>query len=86
METLIGFDASDCPKSVAGAGQLPLVISTTITNVSLYHILIDGGVAINLISLAAFQRLHITMSRLNPSRSFSSVSLGSIILCGSISL
>jgi hypothetical protein len=32
METS-DFDASDCPKNMAGAGQLPLVISPTITNV-----------------------------------------------------
>jgi hypothetical protein len=30
VETLIGFDASDCPKSMAGAGQLPLLVSPTI--------------------------------------------------------
>jgi hypothetical protein len=52
METPIGFDATDCPKSMTGAGQLPLLISPTISNVKLYHVLIDGGVALNLISLA----------------------------------
>jgi hypothetical protein len=29
----IGFDASDCPKSMAGAEQLPLLVSPTISNV-----------------------------------------------------
>jgi hypothetical protein len=57
METSIGFDVSDCPKNMAGAGQLSLVISPTITNIKLYHILIDGRVALNLISLAAFLKL-----------------------------
>jgi hypothetical protein len=57
METLIGFDSSDCPKSMAGAGQLPLLVSPTISNIMLYHILIDGGAALNLISLAAFKKL-----------------------------
>jgi hypothetical protein len=56
-ETSIGFDTFDCPKNMAGAGQLLLVISLTIANVRLYHILIVGGVALNLISLAAFQKL-----------------------------
>jgi hypothetical protein len=51
METPIGFDASDCPKSMAGAGQLPLLVSPTIANIKLYHVLIDGGAALNLISL-----------------------------------
>jgi hypothetical protein len=50
METLISFDASDCPKSMIGAGQLPLLVSLTIVNIKLYHVLIDGGAALNLIS------------------------------------
>jgi hypothetical protein len=41
METPIGFDAFDCPKNMAGAGQLPLV-SPTITNVRLYHVLVES--------------------------------------------
>jgi hypothetical protein len=57
VETPIGFDASDCPKSMAGAGQLQLLVSPTISNVKLYHVLIDGGAALNLISLAAFKKL-----------------------------
>jgi hypothetical protein len=59
METPIGFNATDCPKSVAGAGQLLLLVSPTIANVKLYHVLIDGGAALNLISLAAFKKLQI---------------------------
>jgi hypothetical protein len=57
VETPNGFDSSDCPKSMAGAGQLPLLVSPTISNVKLYHVLIDGGAALNLISLAAFKKL-----------------------------
>jgi hypothetical protein len=64
VETPIGFDASDCPKSMTGAGQLPLLISPTIFNVKLYHVLIDEGVALNLISLAAFKKLQIPMGKL----------------------
>jgi hypothetical protein len=54
METSIVFDASDCPKNISGVGQLPLVVSPTIANIRLYHILIDGGAVLNLTSLAAF--------------------------------
>jgi hypothetical protein len=57
VETPIGFDSSDCPKSMAGADQLPLLVSPTISNVKLYHVLIDGGAALNLVSLAAFKKL-----------------------------
>jgi hypothetical protein len=86
METSIEFDASDCPKDMSGAVQLPLVVSLTIANIKLYHILIDGGATLNLISLAAFQNLQISMSRLSPSRMFSFVGPVSIIPHGSISL
>jgi hypothetical protein len=54
MDMLITFDASDCPKNMVGVGQLPLVVSSTITNVRLYHVLIDGRAALNLISLTTF--------------------------------
>jgi hypothetical protein len=60
VETLIEFNASDCPKSMAGAGQLPLLVSPIISNVKLYHVLIDGGAALNL-NLAAFKKLQIPM-------------------------
>jgi hypothetical protein len=57
METPISFDATDCPKSMIGVGQLPLLISPTIANIKLYHVLVDDGAELNLISLAAFKRL-----------------------------
>jgi hypothetical protein len=40
METSISFNATDCPKSMAGAGKLPLLVSPAIANIKLYHILI----------------------------------------------
>jgi hypothetical protein len=86
METVIGFDASEFPKNMVRAEKLPLVISPTITKVRLYHILIDGGAALNLISLAAFQKLQIPMSRLSRSCPFMGVGPGSFIPHGSISL
>jgi hypothetical protein len=86
METLIGFDASDCPKSMAGARQLPLLVSPTIANIKLYHVLIDGGAALNLISLAAFKKLQIPMGKLQPSHPFSGVGLVSVMPRGCISL
>jgi hypothetical protein len=86
METSIGFDASDCPKSMAGAGQLPLLVSPTIANIKLYHVLIDGGAALNLISLAAFKKLQIPMGKLQPSHPFSGVGPVSVMPRGCISL
>jgi hypothetical protein len=86
MEASIEFDTTDFPKNMAGAEQLPLVVFPTIANVRLYHILIDGGAGLNLISLAAFQKLQIPMSRLSPSCPFSGVGPCSIIPHSSISL
>jgi hypothetical protein len=73
METSIIFDASDYPKSMAGAGQLLLIVSLTIANFKLYHVLIDGGVALNLIGLTSFKKLQIPMSKIQPSHQFSEV-------------
>jgi hypothetical protein len=86
METSISFDASDCPKSMVGARQLPRLVSPTIINVKLYHILINGGAVLNLISLAAFKKLQIPMSKLQPLHPFSGVGPVPVILRGYISL
>jgi hypothetical protein len=71
---------------MAASGQLPLVVSPTVANIRLYHVLIDGDAALNLISLTAFQKLQIRLSKLAPLHPFSGVGLGSIIPRGSISL
>jgi hypothetical protein len=55
-----------------------VLVSTTIVNIKLYHILIDGGAALNLISLAIFRKLQISMTKLQPSRPFSRV--GSVLV------
>jgi hypothetical protein len=52
----------------------------------LYHILIDGGAALNLNSLTTFQKLQIPMSRISPSHLFLGVDPSNIIPHGSISL
>jgi hypothetical protein len=86
VETPIRFDASDCPKSMTGAGQLPLLVSPTISNIRLCHVFIDGGAALNLISLAAFKKLQIPVGKLQPSRPFSGVGPVSVMPRGCISL
>jgi hypothetical protein len=62
------------------------LVSPTISNVKLYHVLIDSGAALNLISLAAFKKLQIPMGKLQPSCLFSGVGLVSVLPCGCISL
>jgi hypothetical protein len=86
LENAISFDATDYPKSMAGAWQLPLIVSLTIANIKLYHVLIDGGSALNLISLTAFKKLQILMLKLQPSCPFSRVGPVAVMPCGCISL
>ena len=59
MNTTISFGPSDCPENMAGAGVLPLVTAPVISNVRLYHVLMDGGAGLNVISYAAFKQLQI---------------------------
>ena len=73
MNTTISFGPSDCPENMAGAGVLPLVTALVISNVRLYHVLIDGGAGLNVINYAAFKQLQIPESKLTPSRPFSGV-------------
>jgi hypothetical protein len=71
---------------MAGAGQLLLLVSPTIANVKLYHTLIEGGAALNLISLPAFKKVQILMGKLQLSRPFLGVGLVTVMSCGYISL
>ena len=68
MNTTISFGPSDCPENMAGAGVLPLVTAPIVANIRLYHVLIDGGAGLNVISYAAFKQLQISESKLTPSR------------------
>jgi hypothetical protein len=80
METPISFDAADCLRN------LPLIVSPTIANIKLYHVLIDSGAALNLISLAVFKKPQIPMLKLPPSRPFSRVGPILVMPHGCISL
>jgi hypothetical protein len=52
----------------------------------LYHVLVDSGVAFNLISLTCFKKLQISMLKLAPSRPFSGVGPWSVMPRSSSSL
>jgi hypothetical protein len=86
QSTTISFGTSDCPKNMAGAGILPLVTAPIIANMKLHHVLIDGGVGLNVISHAAFKQLRILGSQLGPSRPFSGVGPQPLYPLGSITL
>ena len=88
--TTISFGPFDCPENMAGAGVLPLFTAPVIANIRLYHVLIDGGAGLNVISYAAFKQLQIPESKLTPSRPFAGVghiwcSLWGASLCQSCS-
>jgi hypothetical protein len=84
--TTISFGASDCLENMAGASKLPLITAPVIANIKLHHILIDGGVGLNVISHAAFRQLQIPGSRLGPSRPFYRVGTQPVYPLGSITL
>jgi hypothetical protein len=71
---------------MAGAGVLPLVTSPVVANVRLYHVLIDGGAALSVISYAAFKQLQIPESKLAASRPFSGVGPHPVYPKGTIGL
>jgi hypothetical protein len=84
--TTISFEASDCPDNMAGAGVLPLITAPVVANMWLHHVLIDGGVGLNVISHAAFRQLQVPGSRPGPSRPFSRVGPQPVYPLGSITL
>jgi len=84
--TTISFGPSDCLENMAGTGVLPLVTAPVIANIRLYHVLIDGGAGLNVISYAAFKQLQIPESKLTPSRPFSEVGPHPVFPLGSITL
>jgi hypothetical protein len=74
------------PQEHGRVGQLLLLVSLTITNIKLYHILVDDGAALNLINLVAFKRLQISMSKFQPSGPFSRLGSVPVMLRGCIFL
>ncbi|WVZ90160.1 hypothetical protein U9M48_036487 [Paspalum notatum var. saurae] len=47
----ISFGPNDLPQNMAGAGELPLMVSPTIANACLKHVLVDGRAGLNVLSL-----------------------------------
>ena len=84
--TTISFGPSDFPENMAGAGVLPIITAPVIANIRLYHVLVDGGAGLNVISYAGFKQLQILESKLAPSRPFSRVGPQLVFPLGSITL
>ena len=58
----------------------------TICQVAVTRTLIDGGAGLNVLSMEAFSLLHVPLERLQPSRPFSGVGVGSTTSFGQIRL
>jgi len=71
---------------MAGAGELPLIVSPTIANVQVKHVLIDGGAGLSMLSTSAFLRMELRGIRLHPAEPFAGVGPGAITPVGSVSL
>jgi len=71
---------------MAGAGQLPLVVSPTIANVRLKHVLIDGGAGLSILSTSAFVRMELAGVKLQPAEPFAGVGPGAVMPLGSVTL
>jgi hypothetical protein len=52
--TTISFGASDRPDNMEGVGMLSLIIALVIANMRLYHMKIDEGADLNIISYVVF--------------------------------
>jgi hypothetical protein len=82
----LGSTPPTAPRAWWAPGSEKLLVSPTIANVKLYHVLIDGCAALKLISPAAFKKLQIPMGKLQLSHSFSGVGPVLVMPRGCISL
>jgi hypothetical protein len=73
MTTPISFGSVDFLSNMVGIVVLPLLVTPTISNVMMCHMLIDGAAAINVMSTHAFKALQIPMSKLTHSPAFGGV-------------
>jgi hypothetical protein len=60
----IGFDEEDHPVSTRAVGTIPLLCTPTINNITVNHILINGGTGLNIISVEVFEKMKVPYHRL----------------------
>ena len=66
----ITFSSEDHPEGAAPAGSLPLVCTPTINNIEIPKTLMDGGAGLNVISVAAFDKMQVPYRHLQPTKPF----------------
>lgn len=62
------------------------MVSSTINNVNTRHALVDGGVSVNILLMYVINEMQILNVELTDTHSFVGISLGLILLIGSIKL
>ena len=82
----ITFSTTDQLKFAATAGTLPMLCSPFISNVQVTKTLIDGGTALNVLSVETFDRLQVPYDQLQPTKPFSGVTDGSTTPIGQVRL
>lgn len=85
-EADLTFDLEDHPGSTAGSGMLPMLCTPSICNMAVTKTLIDGGAGLNLLSVEAFNLLHVLLERLGLSKPFTGVGGGAAHPLGQIRL
>ena len=58
------FSLDDHPANTACSGALPMLCTPTICQVAITRTLVDGGVGLNVLSIEAFNFLHVPLERL----------------------
>ena len=66
----------DHPDRTTAVGCLPLLVSTTIRNLKVTKMLVDGGAGLNLISPAVISKLQIAEEELEVTGTFQGVNPG----------
>ena len=82
----ITFSSADQLKCAATAGALPMLSSPVINNVQVTKTLIDGVVGFNVLSVKAFDSLHVPCDQLQPTKPFSGVTDSSTTTIGQVHL
>ena len=76
----ITLNSSGQLKCAATASALPMLCSPTISNVLVTMTLINGGAALNVLSVETFDQFQVPYDQLQPTKPFLGVTDGSMII------
>ncbi|KAI5013386.1 hypothetical protein ZWY2020_034498 [Hordeum vulgare] len=84
--TTIAFDPRDQLSCSFMASKLPMMCTSTISNVLVTKTLIDSGAGLNVLSAETFEKLQLPYEQLMPTKPFSGVTEGSTMPIGQVHL